>query len=243
MLLNSIITQLKSAYHRINANVIGYQKRKEIRSYLHKAKTHYIIESGLYDSGNIQLKVYFNHNKIKLFPFEYCKYKEKYVLFFPKSKIENKTYRVNFILDGQVIINPHYRCEELDGYFVNVINFEEFDQKEREKEIEFKRQIKYYVCYLERNHISLTKEKNDIFDDCAHQFNSSDGKLMQRKGMRSIASSVNTMCNSLEYKSTKMLKKGSGLTRPKSILKMKMFKGQSTNTIKRVSFGNVQFSY
>ena len=47
------------------------------------------------------------------------------------------------------------------------------------------------------NHISLTKEENDIFDDYTHQFNSSDGKLMQKRGMRSIASSVNTMSSSL----------------------------------------------
>ena len=87
---------------------------------------------------------------IRLFPFEYCKYKEKYVIFFPKNKIENKLYRVNFILDDQVIINPHFHCEELVGFFVNVLNFEEFQQEELHREIEFKRQIKYYLCYIQR---------------------------------------------------------------------------------------------
>ena len=150
MILNNIVTQLKKAYEAINAHVIGYIRRKEIHSFINKSKTHYIIESGFNESNNIQLKVFFNNNKTKVFPFEYCKYKEKYVIFFPKNKIENKLYRVNFILDDQVIINPHFHCEELVGFFVNVLNFEEFQQEELHREIEFKRQIKYYLCYIQR---------------------------------------------------------------------------------------------
>lgn len=244
--MNNIITQLKKAYETINAHVIGYIRRKEIHSFINKSKTHYIIESGFNESNNIQLKVFFNNNKTKLFPFEYCKYKEKYVIFFPKNKIENKLYRVNFILDDQVIINPHFHCEELDGFFVNVLNFEEFQQEELHREIEFKRQIKYYLCYLQRKNISLLKEEEvdeEEEDDSGIKYKFGVSNHLSRRKLNSTTSSVSTMCNSIEFQSSKGLPcvTGHKLTRPKSILKM--LRRQSSNNIKKVRFGKVQFSY
>lgn len=263
MLLQLIIKNHILCCNKINAYVRGYLKRKEIVSYMSKIKTHYIVESGFDNSDDIQLKVFFDNNKTKIFNFEYCKHRGKKVIFFPKNKIEKKCYKVNFILNNQIIINPNFTCEELNGFYVNLINFESIQRKEFEREKEFKAQVKYYLSYLKRKNINLIKSKPTLEINDYNENQSEDTPSLfgddesideiqaknllnstKNKYKRSTNSSMTTMCNSFEFKSSKLLPiitPSPKLTRPKSILKM--LRRQSSNSIKKVSFGNVQFSY
>lgn len=263
MLTEIIIKNHILSCNKINSHVRGFLKRKEIVSYLSQLKTHYIIESGFNNSDDIQLKVFFDNNTTKIFNFEYCKQRRKKVIFFPKNKIEKKCYKVNFILNNQIIINPNFTCEELNGLYVNLINFESIQRKEFEKEKEFKGQIKYYLSYLKRKDINLIEAKPNLEISDYNENQSEDTPSLfeddesideiqtknilnstKNKFKRSTNSSMTTMCNSFEFKSSKLLptiNPSPKLTRPKSILKM--LRRKSSNSIKKVSFGNVQFSY
>jgi hypothetical protein len=245
----------------INNYIKRYLTRKHISSYLSKKKTSYVIESSFSDKkGSPHLRVYIDQYKVLTFLFEYCSFLKKFVIYFPKNKINAKAYKVNFVSHGQIIINPNYPCIVYNNMFVNVIDFEIIKENELEYEKQFRKDIIYYLGYLQRKGIYLInlnyeeeeEEKMGESFSSADDGSSNDLKSSMNGGNRRFFRCVTFqrkltspkrpgfVCSST--KDLPSVNSNNMLTRPKSILKA--MRRQSTNVLnKKVSFGNVQFSY
>lgn len=250
LLVSSILEQRAAAITKIVSNFKMLMKRKEIQEFLSKKKKYYIIKSGIGSCHGLKLKVLLSNNKEKIFPFEYCKYLEKDVIYIPKKNISSKMYQVNFISNGKVIIDPNYRCEKIGEQYINIINFEKFTKEEIEEEQNFKREIKYYMSYLRRKDIKFdySSRKNSSHTDkltdaggdseiSADDGCVSTGGYSKKNRVKSGALEIN--CCKATLSSNQNLPK---MKRKQSILKMPMFRRLSSSTLKKVSFGKVQFS-
>jgi hypothetical protein len=254
-IITKIMSSRLKAIGIIKRCMTFYKNTKYVKSLLEKSKRCYTIISTINNINNIDLKVYLDNNQVNLYKFDYCKIRNKFVLYISRSKIDRTSYKVNFIVDGKTIIDPAYPTDYENGNFYNVINFKKIDEKEQEEEFEKGLCIKYYTEYINKelraNQIleDLFMQSNSTnFEEVLKSTSSLDSITCQFKGKLRSSDRAKTTYSGRFSKSElnvhlKMVKTQMNLLRrPKSILKNAE---KSTNTIhhKKVSFGSVQFSY
>ena len=211
----------------------SYLVRKKVQNYLSKAKTSFVITTELSNQEDIQLKVYFGNSSVT-FDFKFDPFLEKLAIFIPRNKITKKEYNVNFIQKGRIVIDPHYFTTEENGIFVNVINFDRIKKEELQKLQENEKEIRFICIYLRDLGISLTGEH---------------------------ASNTSASSNGIKYKKFGSFQGGidlhfmnrRNLPKPKSILRMSQSQLNERHNrrrmvserdkLRKVSFGNVEFSY
>jgi hypothetical protein len=211
----------------------SYLVRKKVQNYLSKAKTSFVITTELSNQEDIQLKVYFGNTSVT-FDFKFDPFLEKLAIFIPRNKITKKEYNVNFIQNGRIVIDPHYFTTEENGIFVNVINFDRIKKEELQKLQENEKEIRFIYMYLRDVGISLTGENS------SHTSASSNGVKYKRFG--SFQGGID-----LHFMNRRNLPK------PKSILRMSQSQLNERHNrrrmvserdkLRKVSFGNVEFSY
>ena len=218
---------------KIISNIKSFLVRKKVQNYLSKAKTSFVITTELSNQEDIQLKVYFGNSSVT-FDFKFDPFLEKLAIFIPRNKITKKEYNVNFIQNGKIVIDPHYFTTEENGIFVNVINFDRIKKEELQKLQENEKEIRFICMYLRDVGISLTGENS------SHTSASSNGVKYKRFG--SFQGGID-----LHFMNRRNLPK------PKSILRMSQNQLNERNNrrrrvserdkLRKVSFGNVEFSY
>ena len=211
----------------------SYLVRKKVQNYLSKAKTSFVITTELSNQEDIQLKVYFGNSSVT-FDFKFDPFLEKLAIFIPRNKITKKEYNVNFIQNGRIVIDPHYFTTEENGIFVNVINFDRIKKEELQKLQENEKEIRFICIYLRDLGISLTGENS------SNTSASSNGVKYKRFG--SFQGGID-----LHFMNRRNLPK------PKSILRMSQSQLNERHNrrrmvserdkLRKVSFGNVEFSY
>ena len=211
----------------------SYLVRKKVQNYLSKAKTSFVITTELSNQEDIQLKVYFGNTSVT-FDFKFDPFLEKLAIFIPRNKITKKEYNVNFIQNGKIVIDPHYFTTEENGIFVNVINFDRIKKEELQKLQENEKEIRFICIYLRDLGISLTGENS------SNTSASSNGVKYKRFG--SFQGGID-----LHFMNRRNLPK------PKSILRMSQSQLNERHNrrrmvserdkLRKVSFGNVEFSY
>ena len=211
----------------------SYLVRKKVQNYLSKAKTSFVITTELSNQEDIQLKVYFGNTSVT-FDFKFDPFLEKLAIFIPRNKITKKEYNVNFIQNGRIVIDPHYFTTEENGIFVNVINFDRIKKEELQKLQENEKEIRFICIYLRDLGISLTGENS------SNTSASSNGVKYKRFG--SFQGGID-----LHFMNRRNLPK------PKSILRMSQSQLNERHNrrrmvserdkLRKVSFGNVEFSY
>jgi hypothetical protein len=223
----------EKSIEKIKANIKSFLIRKKVQNYLSKAKTSFVITTELSNQEDIQLKVYFGNTSVT-FDFKFDPFLEKLAIFIPRNKITKKEYNVNFIQNGKIVIDPHYFTTEENGIFVNVINFDRIKKEELQKLQENEKEIRFICMYLRDVGISLTGENS------SHTSASSNGVKYKRFG--SFQGGID-----LHFMNRRNLPK------PKSILRMSQSQLNERHNrrrmvserdkLRKVSFGNVEFSY
>ena len=146
-LKNKLIQKIKLKkfilQQRINNSIIllqknfrGYLIRKKITDYISKIRTSYLIKTGIEEKiKNLQMIVFFN-NKNKIFNFTYDKFFQNFILFMDRTNVQKRQYKIQFICDGKVIIDPQFPTQEENGMYINIIDFKnvkEIEEKRREE--------------------------------------------------------------------------------------------------------------
>ena len=164
----------------IQKNIRGYFIRKKITDYLSKIRTSYLIKSGIEENiKNLQMIVFFT-NKNKIFDFYYDKFFNKFIFFMDRTKVQKPQYKIQFICDGRVIIDPQFPTTEENGMYINIIDFDSVKKLEAKHREENNVLIKNCCNYLKNNNLSVLpksfveaylnseKNKNDgsyLYDD------------------------------------------------------------------------------
>ena len=165
-LKNKLIQKIKLKkfilQQRINNNIIllqknfrGYLIRKKITDYISKIRTSYLIKTGIEEKiKNLQMIVFFN-NKNKIFNFTYDKFFQNFILFMDRTNVQKRQYKIQFICDGKVIIDPQFPTQEENGMYINIIDFKnvkEIEEKRREENVVL---IKTCVKNLKKKGLSV----------------------------------------------------------------------------------------
>ncbi len=135
------------------------KKRKQIINIFDKDKNCYLIKCKIKFAKNVQLKVLFKDKTEKKLDFHLCPIRKTLILYIEKKLVREPKYYVNFIADGNTIIDPLYRTDyDKEGNFYNIIDFEKLDEEQREKELE--RDYFYRIKSIE----SLKRKNKNFFD-------------------------------------------------------------------------------
>ena len=136
--LKKIILQQKIINNIIllQKNFRGFLIRKKITDYISNIRTSYLIKTGIEEKiKNLQMIVFFN-NKNKIFNFTYDNFFQKFILFMNRTNVQKRQYKIQFICDGKVIIDPQFPTQEENGMYINIIDFKqvkEIEEKTREE--------------------------------------------------------------------------------------------------------------
>ena len=268
-LKNKLIQKIKLKkfilQQRINNNIIllqknfrGYLIRKKITDYISKIRTSYLIKTGIEEKiKNLQMIVFFN-NKNKIFNFTYDKFFQNFILFMDRTNVQKRQYKIQFICDGKVIIDPQFPTQEENGMYINIIDFKnvkEIEEKRREENMVL---IKTCVKNLKKKGLSVLpksyiesylknerrfkdeniySEGDDNDDD--NETTRSINKLRKKKSdsdiLRNFSSSNSNLRRREKFGSFKKLAKIKGIlkTPRRSISK----NNSDLNNGRRVSFG------
>ena len=232
----------------------AYSIRKTVTDYLSKIRTSYLIKSGIEENiKNLQMIVFYN-NKNKIFDFYYDKFFKKFIFFMDRTKVQKHQYKIQFICDGRVIIDPQFPTAEENGMYINIIDFNSVKKMEKKHQEENNILIKSCCDYLKKNNLSVLpksfiedylnseKNKNDeLYDDdgLTRSMNFIINKKHSNSVQKNLGSSSLSNSTKFEMRAFKSFKK---LPKIKGILKKhirrNMVKNNSdTLNDRRVSFG------
>ena len=232
----------------------AYSIRKTVTDYLSKIRTSYLIKSGIEENiKNLQMIVFYN-NKNKIFDFYYDKFFKKFIFFMDRTKVQKHQYKIQFICDGRVIIDPQFPTAEENGMYINIIDFNSVKKMEKKHQEENNILIKNCCDYLKKNNLSVLpksfiedylnseKNKNDeLYDDdgLTRSMNFIINKKHSNSVQKNLGSSSLSNSTKFEMRAFKSFKK---LPKIKGILKKhirrNMVKNNSdTLNDRRVSFG------
>ena len=237
----------------IQKNFRGYLIRKKVTDYLSKIRTSYLIKSGIEDNiKNLQMIVFFN-NKNKIFDFYYDKFFGKFIFFLDRTKVQKHQYKIQFICDGRVIIDPQFPTTSDDnGMYINIIDFDLVKRTENKHREENNILIKECCDYLKKNNLSVLpksfvesylkseKNKNDgdyLYDD--NELTRSMNLIKKENSDSKVQRNLSNLSNSthFEMRAIKSFKK---IHKLRGILKQgrrNMFKNNSDINQRKVSFG------
>lgn len=147
-LISEILTARKTASISIQASFRSFFIRKNIKTILNKLDENYIFVynynkkyfqnnkgKSLENNANeyeeepnhdIKLQLLGNGSKkaknCEVLNFEYSKFLKSYLLVFKKKGLIRRNYKINFIVNGNIIIDPRFKLDaDEDGKFYNVI--------------------------------------------------------------------------------------------------------------------------
>ena len=237
----------------IQKNFRGYLIRKKVTDYLSKIRTSYLIKSGIEENiKNLQMIVFFN-NKNKIFDFYYDKFFEKFIFFMDRTKVQKHQYKIQFICDGRVIIDPQFPTTSDDnGMYINIIDFDLVKRTENKHREENNILIKECCDYLKKNNLSVLpksfvesylkseKNKNDgnyLYED--NELTRSVNLIKKENSDSKVQRNLSNLSNSthFEMRAIKSFKK---IHKLRGILKQSrrnMFKNNSDINQRKVSFG------
>ena len=237
----------------IQKNFRGYLIRKKVTDYLSKIRTSYLIKSGIEENiKNLQMIVFFN-NKNKIFDFYYDKFFEKFIFFMDRTKVQKHQYKIQFICDGRVIIDPQFpTTSDENGMYINIIDFDLVKRTENKHREENNILIKECCDYLKKNNLSVLpksfvesylkseKNKNDgdyLYDD--NELIRSMNLIKKENSDSKVQRNLSNLSNSthFEMRAIKSFKK---IHKLRGILKQgrrNMFKNNSDINQRKVSFG------
>lgn len=259
ILKNKILQQRENNIITIQKNFRGFLIRKRTQNYISKTRTCYLIKSGIEEKiKNLQMIVFLDKDKKKIFDFYYDEFYHHFIFFMERAKIKNNIYKIQFICDGKVILDPQFKTkEDNNGLYINVIDFNEIKKIELKQRKKNHKIIKECLDFLRSNNLSVIPqayldqysidENNDNNDNASNNgklnksMNIHIKKYKDGRGDSESRSLSNSMVfNNSEFGSFRKFPK------LKSILRAShrsLKRDESLDSDKRVSFGGVQYEY
>ena len=239
----------------IQKNFRGYLIRKRTQEYISKTRTCYLIKSGIEENiKNLQMIVFFDNNKNKIFDFYYDEFYGRFIFFMERAKIQNTLYKIQFICDGKVILDPQFKTkEDNNGLYINIIDFDSIKKMEARQRRKNNKIIKECISFLKKNSLSVISQAyleqirnnnflNDDSDSDKKNELTRSLNISFNKKSKLQKTSNKSLSNSMVFNNSEFgMKK---LPKLKSILKMSHSsskRDESFDSDKRVSFGRVQY--
>ena len=144
--MTNILTARKEAAKIIHTKLKFLYYIKEVRRLIMKEEENFCIVSKIKNVKKLMMQVFVKDEKIKNFEFEYCKIRKAFVLYIQRKTAKGSVYKVQFIADKRVVIDPVYRTDyDKKGNFYNLIDFILIEKKEKNHKEEKERIMKYLL--------------------------------------------------------------------------------------------------
>ena len=277
LIIREILAKRQRAINLIKSNIQIYLVKKKFKEIYPKVKDCYSIYSSVSKVQDMDILLYNdirNVQKGRTIPMKFCPLRKTYVFDVFKNKYRyNKIIRFNFVINNNVVVEPGYVSRNIDGKFVNEINFADIDQRiEKNKKTIYNKktytptkalmnkfQEKEIILFHTIKQKSVDEENlnktscNSVSDEDEY------GNLRANRGVNchSTTQLLNVQKESQSYENVanpsigknpiprKRFTTECGLEVLKPILKnsMKLPTSAKKNSERRVSFGTVQFSF
>jgi hypothetical protein len=261
-LISQILTIRNSAALKIQ---LAFQNYKEIsqksllKKLINKMKTCYSISPSKNNTTNAKIKIYYDLsdiNKFKIINLNFCSIRKRYVCDIPKFKFlkSNKTFRFNFIINNEEIVDNNYKMKIINKKFVNEIDFKLIDEKIKFLNEKIYNPIIYnFRLRTKSNDSTEPEEEEKIFnssedeDDYKSLRAEKTNKKFKRNRNERISDDL-TKNNKFEIAPIQNKRKrnisSSDIFEVKGILKRagSIFHSERKKN-RRISFGKVQFAY
>ena len=261
-LISQILTIRNSAALKIQ---LAFQNYKEIsqksllKKLINKMKTCYSISPSKNNTTNAKIKIYYDLsdiNKFKIINLNFCSIRKRYVCDIPKFKFlkSNKTFRFNFIINNEEIVDNNYKMKIINKKFVNEIDFKLIDEKIKFLNEKIYNPIIYnFRLRTKSNDSTEPEEEEKIFnssedeDDYKSLRAENTNKKFKRNRNERISDDL-TKNNQFEIAPIQSKRKrnisSSDIFEVKGILKRagSIFHSERKKN-RRISFGKVQFAY
>lgn len=261
-LISQILTIRNSAALKIQ---LAFQNYKEIsqksllKKLINKMKSCYSISPSKNNTTNAKIKIYYDLsdiNKFKIINLNFCSIRKRYVCDIPKFKFlkSNKTFRFNFIINNEEIVDNNYKMKIINKKFVNEIDFKLIDEKIKFLNEKIYNPIIYnFRLRTKSNDSTEPEEEEKIFnssedeDDYKSLRAENTNKKFKRNRNERISDDL-TKNNKFEIAPIQNKRKrnisSSDIFEVKGILKRagSIFHSERKKN-RRISFGKVQFAY
>lgn len=170
----------------------AFQKYKEIdqkvllKKLISKMKVCYSVSPSKSNTTNAKIKIYYDLSdisKFKIINLNFCSIRKRYVCDIPKYKFlkSNKTFRFNFIINNEEIVDNNYKTKLINNKYINEIDFKVIDEK-----IKFLNEKIYNPIIYGKVLKRLRSKSNDSTepDEDEKVFNSSDDEEDDYKSLR-----------------------------------------------------------
>jgi len=118
----------------------AFQKYKEIdqkvllKKLISKMKVCYSVSPSKSNTTNAKIKIYYDLSdisKFKIINLNFCSIRKRYTCDIPKYKFlkSNKTFRFNFIINNEEIVDNNYKIKFINNKYINEIDFKVIDEK------------------------------------------------------------------------------------------------------------------
>ena len=194
---------------KLEESIDNFLYRKKVKNLIKKIKSNYIIQSSAF-FPDLFLEV-ISAKKNRRYKLVYEPILKQNVVFLPK-KINRNKRKLKFVIKNikdEIFIEPLYQIEYKNGSIFNILDLQQIDDKEYEKEKDFK-------IFMNENFRTNKKESNE-------------------------PNAITKSKSDYEVTNKDKIKDKISLPKIPSILKKK-----PKNRIKngrKISFGNVEFSY
>ena len=258
ILIEEILKKRKEAINIIIKNYMNHSRWLKLHFMYKKSQGCYSIFPSINNVTNIKIKIYTNKyfSEHLTFPLNYCPYRHCFFIDIKKTKfIYNKIIRFHFIINKKIIVDSFYNSKKINGILVNEIDFREYDKRIEKNNKNIYEKI-HGFDYLNDLDYSRKLSNDSNTKDNSFSLSDSDEENYNNLKEKKIMNSNYDLYNLNEdfsikdncQKKSRRISHESYDSNFKSILKNKFGikssdKLYKQNLRKKVSFGNVEYSY
>ena len=254
-IINKLSEKEKKLLIKLEIEVDNFLYRKKVKELIQKIKENYKIVCSA-NIPNLSLNIIGSKNS-KQYKLEYEPILKQNIVLLPRKKYRNKKkLKFNFINSKkEIFIEPQYKTENDEGSFINVLDLREIKEKEYKNFEDFQNFLK--SLKLEKNKINIKIDKKDekeesLFNKIKQNINKKNEEInFDNEIKTNYITDSELVYSNEEIKSKKIKKRKASISSLNNINKnlsginsiLKERKSQRIKNPRKISFGDVQFSY
>ena len=252
---NKLSEKEKKLLIKLEIEVDNFLYRKKVKELIQKIKENYKIVCSA-NIPNLSLNIIGSKNS-KQYKLEYEPILKQNIVLLPRKKYRNKKkLKFNFTNSKkEIFIEPQYKTENDEGSFINVLDLREIKEKEYKNFEDFQNFLK--SLKLEKNKINIKIDKKDekeesLFNKIKQSINKENEEInFDNEIKTNYITDSELVYSNEEIKSKKIKKRKASISSLNNINKnlsginsiLKERKSQRIKNPRKISFGDVQFSY
>ena len=254
-IINKLSEKEKKLILKLEIEVDNFLYRKKVKELIQKIKENYKIVCSA-NIPNLSLNIIGSKNS-KQYKLEYEPILKQNIVLLPRKKYRNKKkLKFNFINSKkEIFIEPQYKTENDEGSFINVLDLREIKEKEYKNFEDFQNFLN--SLKLEKNKINIKIDKKDekeesLFNKIKQSINKENEEInFDNEIKTNYITDSELVYSNEEIKSKKIKKRKASISSLNNINKnlsginsiLKERKSQRIKNPRKISFGDVQFSY